>query len=62
MGRLAYTVPAITEILNGVPMSAFSTHYLANASENIEFMVSVDNTADATSSLCDDSWDDRCLV
>lgn len=37
LGRLAYTMPPITEILGGVPMETFSTHYLANASENLEF-------------------------
>lgn len=62
LGRLAYTMPAITDVLGGVPMDLFSTHYLANASENIEFLVHVDNTAEATTSSCDDSIAKRCTV
>ena len=55
-------MPAITDILGGVPMDLFSTHYLANASENIEFLVHVDNIAEATTSSCDDSIATRCKV
>ena len=43
-------------------MEAFSTHYLANDSENIEFNISVDNTADATTSSCNEDWEGKCLV
>ena len=62
LGRLAYTMPAITDILGGVPMETFSTHYLANASENIEFIVHVDNTAEATTSSCLETDETVCKV
>ena len=55
-------MPAITDILGGVPMETFSTHYLANDSENINFIVHVDNTAEATTSSCDSSSETLCKV
>ena len=55
-------MPAITDILGGVPMETFSTHYLANDSENIEFIVHVDNTAEATTSSCDSNSETPCKV
>jgi len=62
LGRLAYTMPAITDVLGGVPMETFNTHYLANSAEEIEFSILVDNTADATTSACDEDWEGKCLV
>ena len=62
MGRLAYTMPAITDILGGVPMETFNTHYLANDSEHIKFLIHVDNTADATTSSCNEDWESKCEV
>ena len=61
-GRLAYTIPAITDIVGGAPMETFNTHYIANGSEHIEFRLSVDNTADATTSACPEDWENRCNV
>ena len=55
-------MPSITDILGGVPMETFSTHYLANASENLEFLVHIDNTAEATTSSCEDSHEKMCRV
>ena len=43
-------------------MEAFNTHYIANGSEQIEFRLSVDNTADATTSACPEKWENRCNV
>ena len=37
MGRLAYTMPAIVDILGGLPYESFSTHYVANNDENINW-------------------------
>jgi len=62
LGRLAYTMPPITDILGGVPMETFSTHFLANESENIEFLVHIDNTAEATTSSCLEEEDHKCKV
>ena len=62
LGKLAYTMPAITDILGGVPMETFNTHYVANAAEHIEFRLSVDNTADATTSGCPEDWEHKCVV
>jgi hypothetical protein len=62
LGRLAYTMPAITDVLGGVPMETFSTHYLANESENIEFLIHVDNTAEATTSSCDEKDEGSCKM
>ena len=62
MGRLAYTMPAITDVLGGVPMETFNTHYIANNAEEIEFLVHVDNTADATTSSCPEDWEGNCHV
>ena len=45
-------MPAITEILGGVPMEALNNHFVANADENIEFIVRLSNTADATDGSC----------
>lgn len=55
-------MPAITDILGGVPMETFSTHYLANNSEKIEFIVHIDNTAEATTSSCDSNSETPCIV
>ena len=62
LGRLAYTIPAITDIVGGLPMEAFNTHYLANSNENIEFSIAVDNTADASTSACHENWEAKCEV
>ena len=62
LGRLAYTMPAVTDILGGVPMDVFSTHYVSNNNENLEFILSVDNTADATTAACSDANAYRCLI
>ena len=55
-------MPAITDILGGVPMETFNTHYIANDSEDIEFMLHVDNTAEATTSSCGEDWEHKCHV
>jgi len=55
-------MPAVTDILGGVPMEVFSTHYVANNNENLEFHLSVDNTADATTAACDLYKMDHCLI
>lgn len=55
-------MPAITDVLGGVPMETFGTHYYANKVEEIEFLVHVDNTADATTSSCPEDWENRCHV
>ena len=61
-GRLAYTVPAITDIVGGAPIETFNTHWIADQSEKIKFRLSVDNTADATTSACPEDWEDKCNV
>ena len=62
LGHLAYTMQAINDVLSGVTMEKFNTHYLANAAEDIEFMINVDNTTDATTSSCNEDWEGKCLV
>jgi hypothetical protein len=59
---LAYTIPAITEILGGVPMETFSTHFLANESEDIEFLIRLSNKADATDGSCPEGTEEMCTV
>ena len=62
LGRLAYTMPSISDVHGGLPMKAFATHYLANGSENIEYHIKVDNTADATTSACPEGKEEPCTV
>ena len=62
MGRLAYTMPAITDVLGGIPMESFNTHFIANDAEEIEFEIHIDNTADASTSSCEEDHEGPCLV
>ena len=55
-------MPAITDILGGVPMEAFNTHYVANSDENIEFQVRLSNTADATDGACPEGTEEKCTM
>lgn len=62
LGRLAYTLPAITDVLGGVPIETFNTHYIANSDENIIFELKTSNQAEATNSACPDEWKGKCYV
>ena len=55
-------MPAIKDVLGVRGYEAFSTHYIANNDEYIDFTVSVDNTADATTSICPEGRESRCTV
>lgn len=55
-------MPPITEILGGVPIEAFNNHFVANADENIEFIVRLSNTADATDGSCPEEIEEKCMV
>ena len=50
VGRLAYTVPGIPDIMG--TMEAASTHYIANNDIELKFELKVANTAEATNSAC----------
>ena len=62
MGRLAYTMPAITDLLGANGMEMISTHYIANQSEDLKFKVKVSNTAEATDSSCPEDIESKCEV
>ena len=53
-------MPPITEILGGVPIEAINNHFVANADENLEFLVRISNTADATDGSCPEDWEHKC--
>ena len=55
-------MPAITDVLGGVPMKTFNTHYIANDAEEIEFLLHIDNTAEATTSSCNEDSERMCKV
>lgn len=55
-------MPAITDVLGGVPMEAFNTHFLANGAEEIEFLLHIDNTAEATTSSCHEDRESKCTM
>jgi len=62
LGKLAYTMPSISELFRGAPISAIATHYIANKSEDLQFRVKVANTAEATDSSCPEEWEHKCEV
>jgi len=62
LGRLAYTMPSLSTIFNGMPLEAFSNHFIANGAEELEFHVKVANTADATDSACPEGSEMKCTV
>jgi len=39
-GRLAYTVPSVSDVI-GAPLDAISNHYIANNDVSLKFEVSV---------------------
>ena len=55
-------MPAITDVLGGVPMEVFNTHFLSNESENIEFLLKIANQAEATNSACPETSEHDCMV
>ena len=57
LGRLAYTMPAVTDLLGGAPIEAISTHYIANNDINLKFAVRVANTVESTESACAAAWE-----
>lgn len=62
LGKLAYTMPSVSELMSNAPISVISTHYLANESEFLKFRVKVANTAEATDSICPKSIESKCEV
>ena len=47
VGRLAYTLPSLTDLFGAASMDSFSTHFIANSeSESIGFEVHVRNEAE----------------
>ena len=55
MGKLAYTVPSISDLFGGVPISNFNQHYIGNANdEAISFELKVQNVPDSTVVTCED--------
>ena len=62
LGKLAYTMPSISDLMRGAPISAINTHYIANQDENLKFRIKVANTADSTDSSCPDSIESKCEV
>ena len=62
MGRLAYTIPPIKDIIGAPDYSAFSSHFIANNDEFLEFEASVDNTVEATTVACAEGHENDCLI
>lgn len=62
LGKLAYTMPSISELMSNAPISVISTHYLANKSEFLQFRLKVANTAEATDSICPKASEAKCEV
>jgi len=62
LGRLAYTMPSVVDIMGTKDWSAVSTHYLANQEADFKFEIKVANTAEATNTACDEDKTGPCTV
>ena len=63
IGRLAYTMPSLPDLFNGMPMEAFSNHWVQNnGDEAIRFRVKIQNNADNTFMPCPDNIGSKCDI
>ena len=62
LGRLAYTMPSISDLMGGAHIDVINTHYLANQDENFKMRIKVANTAEATDSSCPKADEGKCEV
>ena len=54
LGRLAYTVPSLTDLWGGVSMDTFNQHYIANnGDEAMRYQVKVQNNAENSFMPCE---------
>ena len=62
MGLLVNTTPLFNFGIGASDYSAFSSHYIANNDETIEFWASVDKTVEATTVACPEGHENDCLI